>query len=54
MSSLFPRPTRRAVLTLALATPFISRAHAQPALTDALGRGVALKATAERIVLGFN
>jgi len=54
MSSLFPRPSRRAVLTLALATPFISRAHAQPALTDALGRGVALKAPAERIVLGFN
>ena len=46
---------RRAALALGLAAPFAARAHAAASpITDALGRAVALKSPAERIVLGFN
>lgn len=46
---------RRSAVLLGLAAPFVSRAaHAAIAVTDALGRTVALKAPPERIVLNFN
>ncbi len=47
---------RRAALALGLAIPLAARrAHAAPlSITDAIGRTIALKAPAERIVLCFN
>lgn len=46
---------RRAFLILPLAAALPHRARAAaPPITDALGRTIALKATAERIVVGFN
>lgn len=54
MTSPFARPSRRALLALGLATPFLSRARAAEPITDALGRVIPLKAPARRIVLGFN
>lgn len=51
-----PRLSRRSALALGLgaALPGRRACAAMPAITDALGRSVALKAPAERIVLGFN
>ncbi|HYZ64801.1 MAG TPA: ABC transporter substrate-binding protein [Acetobacteraceae bacterium] len=48
--------SRRCVLAACLAAPLATRrAHAaMPTITDAVGRRIALKAPAERIVLGFN
>jgi iron complex transport system substrate-binding protein len=48
--------SRRAALALGLGTALASRSAraAMPAIIDALGRTVTLKAPAERIVLGFN
>lgn len=56
MTGSFPRLSRRSALALGLGAPFAApRARAAiPAITDALGRTVALRAPAERIVLGFN
>jgi ABC-type Fe3+-hydroxamate transport system substrate-binding protein len=56
MSHSSARPSRRALLATSLAAPFISRTAfaAMPPITDAVGRQIALKAPAERIVLGFN
>jgi iron complex transport system substrate-binding protein len=47
--------SRRAYLILPLASALPGRAHAaMPPITDALGRTIALKAPAERIIVGFN
>ncbi len=46
--------TRRAALAAATALVAAPRARAAEGIVDALGRRVALKAPAERIVLGFN
>lgn len=56
MTGFVPRLSRRSALALGLGVPFaVPRAYAAfPAITDALGRTIALKAPAERIVLGFN
>ena len=48
-------PSRRAILALGLATPFLARpGRAAAPIVDALGRPVALTAAAQRIVIGFN
>ncbi len=50
-----PRLSRRSALALGLeAIPGRRARAAMPAITDALGRTIILKAPAERIVLGFN
>jgi ABC-type Fe3+-hydroxamate transport system substrate-binding protein len=56
MSDHAARLGRRAFVASALATPLIARptAAAIPPFADAIGRAIALKAPAERIVLGFN
>jgi ABC-type Fe3+-hydroxamate transport system substrate-binding protein len=58
MTRFNPPLGRRAALALGLAAPFAVPAHAAQSatgpITDALGRTVALKSPAERIVLGFN
>ncbi len=53
MTSISLRLGRRATLALGLAMPFAARA-ATASLSDALGRSIALRGPAERIVLGFN
>lgn len=52
----YPRLSRRSALAFGLGTALPGRRAraALPAITDALGRSVVLKAPAERIVLGFN
>jgi len=56
MSDPAPRLGRRALIASALATPLValSASAAIPPFTDAIGRAIALKGPAERIVLGFN
>ena len=50
-----PRLSRRSALALGLGAALTSRAHAAlPVIIDALGRPVALKGPAERIVIDFN
>jgi iron complex transport system substrate-binding protein len=57
MTQLPPRLSRRHTLGLGLAAPVLFASHAKAApstIMDAIGRTVALKGPAERIVLGFN
>ena len=57
MHHFHPRLSRRSTLALGLAAALAGRRHARAAglsITDGLGRSVALKGPAERIIIDFN